>query len=289
MSRAARKLDTPRGVGTPVVADLLPLCADALTAAETLRGAARQGVGGLVLDGARVDGAALEREQFAAHGFAWFATYIEALRQTLAWAERLAAAGRLGEAESLVLQIAFGEYLSQLGGGIPMSQGEVVRPGDMNVPGDALRAFDTPAVRTLTGGGNTNAARMRLAELIGEAGRGGHFGDPGLDDGTLEMVRDPKCKVVLTLSGAMTIAKMGRLISKMIDTEMVHAIVSTGALMAHGLSEAVGLVHYRHDPRFSDEELFRKGYNRVHDTLEKESNLDYVEAFASRAMAAVAG
>ena len=85
--------------------------------------------------------------------------------------------------------------------------------------------------------------------------------------------------MVLTLSGAMTIAKMGKVISKMIDAGMVQAIVSTGALMAHGLSEAVGLVHYRHDPRMSDEELFEKGYNRVYDTLEMEANLNYVEEF----------
>jgi len=101
---------------------------------------------------------------------------------------------------------------------------------------------------------------------------------------TLAMVKDPDCKVVLTLSGAMTIAKMGKVISKMIDTGMVQAVVSTGALMAHGLSEAVGLTHYRHDPRMSDEELFDKGYNRVYDTLEMEENLNYVEEFSARAI-----
>jgi len=101
---------------------------------------------------------------------------------------------------------------------------------------------------------------------------------------TLAMVKDPDCKVVLTLSGAMTIAKMGKVISKMIDTGMVQAVVSTGALMAHGLSEAVGLTHYRHDPRMSDEELFDKGYNRVYDTLEMEANLNYVEAFTAKAL-----
>jgi deoxyhypusine synthase len=100
---------------------------------------------------------------------------------------------------------------------------------------------------------------------------------------TLAMVKDQDCKVVLTLSGAMTIAKMGKVISKMIDTDMVQAIVSTGALMAHGLSEAVGMVHYRHDPRMSDEELFAKGYNRVYDTLEMEANLNYVEEFSAKA------
>jgi deoxyhypusine synthase len=103
-------------------------------------------------------------------------------------------------------------------------------------------------------------------------------------DVTLAMVKDPDCKVVLTLSGAMTIAKMGRVIAKMIDTGMVQAVVSTGALMAHGLSEAVGMVHYRHDPRVSDEELFDKGYNRVYDTLEMEANLNYVEEFSSKAL-----
>ncbi len=101
---------------------------------------------------------------------------------------------------------------------------------------------------------------------------------------TVAMVKDPDCQVVLTLSGAMTIAKMGRVISKMIDTGMVQAVVSTGALMAHGMSEAVGLTHYRHDPAMSDEELFDKGYNRVYDTLEMEANLNYVEEFTSRAL-----
>ena len=108
-------------------------------------------------------------------------------------------------------------------------------------------------------------------------------------DVTLAMVRDTGCKVVLTLSGAMTIAKMGKVISKMIDTGMVQAVVSTGALMAHGLSEAVGMVHYRHDPRMSDEELFDRGYNRVYDTLEMEANLNYVEEFSAKAMDGLGG
>jgi deoxyhypusine synthase len=70
---------------------------------------------------------------------------------------------------------------------------------------------------------------------------------------------------------------------------MVHAVVSTGALMAHGLSESMGLVHYRHDPRMSDEELFEKGYNRVYDTLEMEANLNYVEEFTSQALDTLTG
>ena len=98
------------------------------------------------------------------------------------------------------------------------------------------------------------------------------------------MIDDRDCFVVLTLSGAMTIAKMGKIISTMIDHGMVHAIVSTGALIAHGLTESVGKVHYRHDPSMRDEELFRKGYNRVYDTLEMESNLNYVEHVVSKTL-----
>ncbi len=92
----------------------------------------------------------------------------------------------------------------------------------------------------------------------------------------LEMHRRPACKTVLTLSGAMTVAKQGRIVCDMVDRGMIDAVVSTGALMAHGLTESIGLAHYRYDPSKSDEELFEKGYNRIYDTLEMESNLNDV-------------
>ncbi|MEC4890685.1 MAG: deoxyhypusine synthase family protein [Nitrospira sp.] len=98
------------------------------------------------------------------------------------------------------------------------------------------------------------------------------------------MFDDRDCKVVMTLSGAMTIAKMGKIVSTMIDMGMVHCVVSTGALIAHGLSESVGKTHYRVKPSMSDEELFKKGYNRVYDTLEMETNLNYVEQVVSQTM-----
>lgn len=91
------------------------------------------------------------------------------------------------------------------------------------------------------------------------------------------MVRDPACGVVMTLSGAMTIAKMGLLITEMIDRGMVQAIVSTGALVAHGLVEGAGLTHFKDDPKRTDEQNFVDGYNRVYDTLELERNLDDCE------------
>ena len=83
--------------------------------------------------------------------------------------------------------------------------------------------------------------------------------------------------VVLTISGAMTVAKQGRVICEMIDRGLVQAIVSTGALIAHGLTESIGLSHYRYSSEISDQALFERGYNRVYDTLEMESNLNDVE------------
>lgn len=93
----------------------------------------------------------------------------------------------------------------------------------------------------------------------------------------LELARSKEVTFVLTLSGAMTVAKQGRLICDMIDRGLVNAIVATGALMAHGLTESIGLTHYRYDPSKSDEDLFEQGYNRIYDTLEMEANLNDVE------------
>ena len=92
------------------------------------------------------------------------------------------------------------------------------------------------------------------------------------------MARDKDCFVVMTLAGAMTVAKMGLIICDLIDQGIVNAIVSTGALMAHGLVEATGRSHFRYDWKMPDEELYEAGYNRVYDTLEPETNLDHVEA-----------
>jgi deoxyhypusine synthase len=92
------------------------------------------------------------------------------------------------------------------------------------------------------------------------------------------MARDTDCFVVMTLSGAMTVGKMGLIFCDLIESGLVNAIVSTGALMAHGLVEATGRSHFRYEPeKMSDEELFFAGYNRVYDSLEPEVNLDHVE------------
>src|SRR5882724_1625240 len=92
------------------------------------------------------------------------------------------------------------------------------------------------------------------------------------------MARDKDCFVVMTLAGALTVGKMGLIFCDLIESGVVNAIVSTGALMAHGLVEATGLSHFRYDEtKMDDNALFKAGYNRVYDSLEPETNLDHVE------------
>ncbi|KAA1056795.1 acyl-CoA dehydrogenase family protein [Azospirillum argentinense] len=185
---------TPTSNGPLPLSDLLPdllsTTAAALDAVARLAEAAERGVAALVAPGGRVDAAALDRHQVAAHGFAWVATYAEALRQMQGWAERLDRAGRLGELEACMLQAAFGEYLAQLDGGLAMSQGEIVRPADFGLADAERAAFRTDAVRRLIAAGNASALRLRIAELLADALHGGGFGEAALEDEALDMVRE---------------------------------------------------------------------------------------------------
>ena len=123
-----------------------------------------------------------------------------------------------------------------------------------------------------------------LVRAMGKTAFGGRSLGDALDI-MLAMGRDPDCTVVMTLSGAMTVAKQGTLICEMIERGLVDAIVATGALMAHGLTESVGLVHYAASPDADDTALFHKGYNRIYDTLEMESNLNHIAELVGRVLA----
>jgi (2S)-methylsuccinyl-CoA dehydrogenase len=183
MTQAAAHTATPEA---PILGDLIPACDEAIEAARGLAGRARKTVSAMVTRGGKIDAGLLESRQFAAHGLAWLETYVAALAETLAWAKRLKDAGTLGELEQLILQSAFAEYLAQIQGGIAMSQVEIVRPGDLGLSESDVAAFRTPAVVRLVAQGNTPEARARIAALVAH----GHYGQLGLEDETLELVRE---------------------------------------------------------------------------------------------------
>ncbi|WP_438974848.1 acyl-CoA dehydrogenase family protein [Roseicyclus sp.] len=172
-----------------ILDDLLALGAAALSPVEGLLDTARLRVAALVTVDGRISGPAIEENQTAAHGLAWLATYVESLRQMQAWAERLSEQGKFGEVEQLIHQIAFGEYLAQITGGIQMNQAEILRPQDLGLSPEDLRALSAPEVVILTQSGNTQAARLRLVALMRERRAEITVGNAGLDD-ELEMIRE---------------------------------------------------------------------------------------------------
>jgi (2S)-methylsuccinyl-CoA dehydrogenase len=172
-----------------VLPDLLALTNAAIPPVQTIFETARNILRDQLSENGRVSAALIEANQTAAHGLAWLATYNQSLQQMQGWAEQLQAGGKFGEVEQLIHQIAFGEYLWQIYGGIPMSQGEIVRPQDMGLSQDDMRAMMVPAVQTLTQQGNTQAARVRLVELMQDQTANITVGTTGLDE-ELEMIRE---------------------------------------------------------------------------------------------------
>jgi (2S)-methylsuccinyl-CoA dehydrogenase len=168
--------------------DLVDMSAAAVDGLEAILADATAAVRARVSRDGRVVSRLVDREQRATHGLAWLATYVEAVRQLAAYGQRMHAAGRLGEIEELLVRIALGEYLAQVLGGIPMSQGEIVRPADLGLSGAALAARMTAPLEAMIAAGNTAEHRARLVQLV-RARNGALAIDQGLDD-TLEAIRE---------------------------------------------------------------------------------------------------
>ncbi|MGB6197033.1 MAG: acyl-CoA dehydrogenase family protein [Methyloceanibacter sp.] len=168
--------------------DLIPLLDSAAEAANGLRDRCREAVAGKVSQGGKIDGDALEREQHAAHGLAWIATYAEALNQIASYARRMSDEGRFGEMEALLAQIGAAEYASQLAGGVPMSQGEIARTHELGVSEKDQTAFLSANVRDLIAA-TTPATRARAIALIRGSQGAVSYGDTGLDE-TITAMRE---------------------------------------------------------------------------------------------------
>ena len=162
----------------------------AATAVETLLAKAKAKVAALVMPGGKINSRLLDEQQHAAHGLAWLATYTATLRELANFATRLEAEGKFGETEQLTVQIAAGEYLNHVAGGIPMNQGEFIRLPEFGLTrSDAAGLHDLVLIER----GNTAAARHRLVELMAD----GNFGSSGLDE-TLSEMRETMRRFVET-------------------------------------------------------------------------------------------
>ena len=177
MIMAAVEMEAPQGIP---VAHLVRHLDHAASAVETLLVKAKGRVSARVMPGGKISASRLDEEQHAAHGLAWLATYAATLRELASYAARLEAEGRFGETEQLTTQIAAGEYLNHVAGGIPMNQGEFIRLTELGLTRSEVSPLHD---LILFERGNTAEARKRLVELFAD----GNFGASGLDDTLSEM------------------------------------------------------------------------------------------------------
>ena len=169
--------------------DLAGLAGPAIAAVDGLVAEAAARIRERVVVDGRIDAARMDLEQRATHGLAWLATYAQALRQIADYAARMNAEGRYGHIEDQLARMAFAEYLAQVFGGIPMSQGEIVRLADMGVSAEAIARARTAEVETLIATGNTAETRAHLVDLMVQQQGSATVGDAGLEE-TYEQIRN---------------------------------------------------------------------------------------------------
>ncbi|MDR7116772.1 acyl-CoA dehydrogenase family protein [Caulobacter sp. BE254] len=179
--------ETPK---SPILPGLTMLLREAAGAAQLFVAEARPAVKAAIAgpDG-RIDRALADEHQHQVHGYGWYAAYAELMNQVAGWAERLEAEGRFGEVEALLAQLLFSEYCAQLVGGVPMNQGEIVRPAHLVTDRAVLNRLYSNGLMKLMVEGGTQAVKTRLARRLAEARGRPTLERTGLDE-TFEMVRD---------------------------------------------------------------------------------------------------
>lgn len=89
-----------------------------------------------------------------------------------------------------------------------------------------------------------------------------------------EMVCDKDCGIILTLAGSLISAGQKNILLDMMRSNMVDAIVSTGAnIVDQDFFEALGFCHYQGTPFSSDSHLRERHIDRIYDTYIDEDEL----------------
>ncbi len=172
-----------------VLAGLTGLLQDAVAATDAYKSALHKKVGAVLAPDGKIDRAAFSDNQHLAHGYGWIVTYIETLRETANWASRLESEGKLGEIDALLAQILFSRYLADLVGGVPMNQGEAIRPHELDALAEVDILFNDPAVHTLITLGLTPASMAAAAAHLPDSLGRATVENTGEDE-TMSMIRD---------------------------------------------------------------------------------------------------
>ncbi len=158
----------------------------AISAIERLAHGYLESLAGRVVRDNAVHAPSLEKHQYIAHGCAWVATYLEALKQLAGWSRRLQEQDGFTELNQAVFKAGTGGYLQQLLHGIAMSQDEVFRPEDLPSPAIQAELMADDSITALIRDGNTVENRVRITELMAD----GALIDEPTQDATLTLVRE---------------------------------------------------------------------------------------------------
>lgn len=173
-----------------ILPDLVGLLARAAGEAETFLAAVKPRIKARISDVAgRPDRVLADAEQHVVHGLGWYATYATLIQEVADWARALAAGGCFGETEALLAQLLIGEYSAQLAGGIPMNQGEMIRPTDLTEAPEELDLLNGPALADLRRLGATQAVKSALARRLADNSGEATLEATGLDE-TNQLIRD---------------------------------------------------------------------------------------------------
>ena len=183
-------MDGMADVQTRPLLDGLPgLLQDAVAAVDSYKSALHAKVGQVLAPDGKIDRTRFSEQQHLAHGYGWIVTYVETLRETANWASRLEAEGNFGEVDALLAQVLFSKYLAELTTGVPMNQGEIVRPHELGARADAEALYATPAVQTLINDGMTPAVMAATAAHLPDSLGRATVENTGEDE-TMAMIRD---------------------------------------------------------------------------------------------------
>ncbi|MEO1156428.1 MAG: acyl-CoA dehydrogenase family protein [Pseudomonadota bacterium] len=172
-----------------VLNDLTDLLQDAVQATDLYKSNVHARVNAVLAPSGKIERAAFSANQHLAHGYAWIVTYVETLRETANWATRLSAEGKFSELDALLAQILFSKYLADLVGGVPMNQGETIRPHELGALNDVETLFEMPSVRTLIEQGLTPDTMAAAAAYLPDSLSRATVENTGEDE-TMSMIRD---------------------------------------------------------------------------------------------------
>lgn len=173
----------------PILTGLTGHLQNAVSAADSYKSAVHERVTAVLAPTGKVDRKAFSANQHLAHGYAWIVTYVETLRETANWASRLEADGALGEIDALLAQILFSKYLADLVGGVPMNQGETIRPHELGVLSEVDTFFADPSTRLLIEQGMTPDSMAAAAAFLPDSLGRATVENTGEDE-TMSMIRD---------------------------------------------------------------------------------------------------